>query len=98
MNDVKIPGFTADASLYATSRQYMMTEAPVQAGAIQPQIPMGEWQARADSVAAFYYGGGHTSHTLTDIAERKTCLRLSQSCRRGNMEACRLMWDECGRR
>ena len=100
MNDIRMPGFTADASLYRTSRQYTMTEAPAQAGAIHPQLLpinpfIGEWMARTDSVTAFYGGFGGTSHTLADIAERKQCLALARSCRSGNVKACKLMMDEC---
>lgn len=99
MNRVRMPGFTADASVFATSRHYMMAEAPAQAGAIQPQMPpdsfFGEWMARADSVTAFYSGGGGSQATLADIAERKMCLGLARSCRNRNMAACRLMLTEC---
>ena len=95
-----IPGFTADASLYQTSRQHLMTEAPAQGGVIHPQLLpvdpfIGEWMERADSVAAFYGGGAGTFHTPADIAERKACLALARSCRNKNMAACRLMAEEC---
>jgi len=96
MNEIKMPGFTADASLYRTDRQYLMTQAPAQAGAIHPQLlPIGEWMARADSVAAFYGGFSGSSHTPADIAERKMCLALVRSCRSGNANACKLMMEEC---
>ena len=32
MSTMHMPGFTAEASVYRTSRQYLMTEAPAQAG------------------------------------------------------------------
>ena len=98
MKDVTLPGFTADASFYKTSQQYRMTEAPAHAGAIQPQMPadfIGEWMARADSVAAFYGGGSFHASSLADIAERKMCLALARSCRNRNMAACHRMLDEC---
>ena len=99
MNEINMPGFTADASVYGTSRQYRMTEAPAQVEAIQPQAPpdafIGEWMARADSVTAFYGGSGGSHASLADIAERKICLGLARSCRARNMAACRLMMEEC---
>ena len=96
MNDINMPGFTADASVYKTRRQYRMTEAPTEAGAIQPQMPfIGEWIARADSVAAFYGGGSFHTSSAADIAERKMCLALARSCRSRNMAACKRMQDEC---
>jgi hypothetical protein len=96
MNDINMPGFTADASLYKTSRQDRMTTAPAQAGAIQPQAPfIGEWMARADSVAAFYGGGSFHTSSLADIAERRMCLALARSCRSRNMAACQRMRDDC---
>jgi hypothetical protein len=37
MSTMRMPGFTGEASVYRTSQQYLMTEAPAQAcGAIQP--------------------------------------------------------------
>ena len=100
MNRNKTPGFTADASLYRTSRQYLTTVAPALGGAVHPQmLPIdrspGEWMARADSVTAFYGGFGGSSHTPADIAERKLCLGLARSCKSRNMESCRLMAEEC---
>jgi hypothetical protein len=100
MNDIKMPGFTADASLWRTSREYLMTAAPAQGGAIHPQLlPVdpspGEWRERADSVAAFYGGAAGTFHTPADIAERKMCLALARSCRSLDVRACRLMVSEC---
>ena len=100
MNASRMPGFTADASLLASSGYYsMMTAGLAQAGAIQPQMPpefTGEWRARADSVTAFYSGGGSHAN-LADIAERKMCIALARSCRSGNMGACRRMLADCPR-
>jgi hypothetical protein len=96
MNDINMPGFTADASLYKTNRQDRTTKAPAQAGAIQPQAPfIGEWMARADSVAAFYGGGSFHTSSPADIAERRMCLALARSCRSRNMAACQRMRDDC---
>jgi hypothetical protein len=98
MKDSRLPGFTADASLYRTSQRYRIPEAPSPAGAIQPQMPadfIGEWMARADSVAAFYGGGSFHASSLADIAERRMCLALARSCRNRNMAACHGMMDEC---
>ena len=37
MNTMNMPGFTGEASVYRTSQQYLITEAPAQAvGAIHP--------------------------------------------------------------
>ena len=99
MSDIRIPGFTAEASVYRIGAQHLMTERPSRIGPITPQAPfIGEWLARLDSVAAFYSSGGGISQSPADIAERRMCLALVALCRKVNIPACRRMDDNCPHR